>query len=88
MYRSKSFNTYEEDCIHLHACRRLSKIVREKKGCVTRFCNSELCRTYQDVETFAEENELYPHDKVQYAINCSTEDALRGYTDNLVSDYI
>ena len=86
MSRYKS--SYEEDCIHLHACRRFSKIVKEKNGGVARICDSEYCSAYENEEMFAEKNELYPHYKVQYAINRATEDALRGYTDNIVSDYI
>lgn len=31
---------------------------------------------------------LYTYDEVQKAINGATSDALRGYTDNIVSDYI
>lgn len=31
---------------------------------------------------------LYTREEVQYAINKATQDALRGYTDNIVEDYI
>ena len=31
---------------------------------------------------------LYTRQEVQYAINRASDDATRGYTDNLVSDYL
>lgn len=38
---------YAEDCIHLHACRRLTKIVKDQFGkTLTRLCN-EHCKAYQ-----------------------------------------
>jgi len=35
-----------------------------------------------------DEERLYTREEVQYAINRATKDALRGYTDNIVEDYI
>lgn len=31
---------------------------------------------------------MYTHEQVQEAINMATQDALNGYTDNIVSDYL
>ena len=50
------------------------------------FANSEeykqKCVPVEEVER------KYTRDEVQYAINRATEDALRGYTDNIVEDYL
>lgn len=35
-----------------------------------------------------DDERLYTYEEVQYAINRATEDAERGYTDNLVGDYL
>lgn len=35
-----------------------------------------------------DDERLYTYEEVQYAINRATEDAERGYTDNLVEDYL
>lgn len=70
---------YMEDCVHLKACRRLVKIFKTKE---CRGCN-ENCTAYEP-----ESEKRYSRSQVQYAINRAAEDAINGYTDNLVEDYI
>ena len=41
-----------------------------------------------DNEAEGYEERKYTYEEVQYAINRSAQDALRGYTDNLVEDYL
>lgn len=78
---------YPTDCIHLKACRRLCKLSRKEGTYITRGCN-EKCSAYETLESFMEENSLYYYDDVQHAINMASEDGARGYTDNIVSDYL
>ena len=42
----------------------------------------------EDCEETEETAQLFTYDQVQYAINRAVEDALNGYTDNIVSDYL
>ena len=80
---------YAENCIHLKACRRLSKIVKAKNGFVARGCN-ETCSAFtpDTGETYVTVNEAvkYARDGVQsimdgygaYDVYCACD--LRGMT--------
>lgn len=74
-----NMNKYMDDCVHLKACRRLVKYLNIT---VSRGCD-ENCTAYE-----SEAETHYSRDQVQYAINRATEDAVNGYTDNIVEDYI
>lgn len=79
---------YKEDCIHLKACRRLQKIGRTKGHVFGRGCTEE-CTAYETEEDFINNCEnCYSYEDVQTAINGATRDALSGYTDSIVSDYL
>lgn len=51
------YNGYADDCIHLHACRRLSQIVKATcKKTVTRGCDPDKCTAYKTLSDYIEEN--------------------------------
>ena len=72
-----------EDCIHLKACRRLTKISK----CRNRGCNSS-CGAYQSLLNFKEENYLYDREQVTKVMIGACYDGSRGCTDNMIEDYI
>jgi hypothetical protein len=49
---------------------------------------SDKCVPIEIENESGEEERLYTREEVQYAINRATQDALSGYTDNLVEDYL
>ena len=65
----------------------------DSANAITMEVNSE---TFQDSEIMANRiaeleeqiSNMYTHEQVQYAINMASEDAINGYTDNIVSDYL
>jgi hypothetical protein len=72
-----------EDCIHLHACRRIAKFSKYRN----RGCNSR-CSAYQSFLDFKEENNLYDKEQVTKVMLGACYDGTRGYTDNMIEDYI
>lgn len=45
-----NYDNYMDDCIHLKACRRYSKIVKSKeKKCISRGCDDS-CSAYETIE--------------------------------------
>ena len=64
-------NSYAEDCVHLHACRRLCKIAKVK----SRGCNAETCTAYESYVEDAEWDDFEELDglafTVYYGIKCS-----------------
>ena len=56
---------------------------------VGRACN-EKCTAYEDLETFADEHDLYTEGEVRRVISGACEDGKRGYYpgDLLISDYV
>ena len=67
----KEIGCYMEDCIHLCACRRMSKIFGHIKG---RNC-SETCTAYQTMEDFIRDNDIVLADdlgeqELQYRLDC------------------
>ena len=91
--KAKSTNPLFEDvqdCIHLKACRRCSKIARAEGYRGGRGCYSG-CRAYQNLEMFIEATDgLYSYDDCRRIIEGACRDGQSGYSpgDLLVEDYI
>ena len=76
-------NNYADDCAHLKACRRLSKIAKDQTGkTITRYC-SENCSAYEG-------GPLYTREQVEAVKYGAARDGAEGYSggDLLISDYI
>lgn len=69
-----------EDCIHLHACRRMCLITKfhGSRGC------NEQCTAYESVSKY------YTEDQVERVKNGACRDGRNGYDcyDLLISDYV
>lgn len=75
---------YADDCVHLHACRRLCILAEQQTGrIVVRHCLQTSCEAYQ-------KGPLYDSDQMRIVINGAAEDGARGYDglDLLPSDYL
>ncbi len=81
------------DCIHLKACRRMSKIARNNGYCIARWCNAD-CSAYETEEEFYQSAETYvgwyTTEDVKKCIDGACMDGKRGYYpgDLLISDYV
>ena len=82
---------YQEDCIHLKACRRLSKRLRAKGITIGRGCN-ESCTAYETLEEAIKNSDevYYTYAEVEEVKYGACMDGQRGYYpgDLLVSDYV
>ena len=67
------YNGYEENCIHLHACRRLSMIARKKQFNLARQCDREKCSAFED------EGDYVPLHVHQMKLREAQDDAINGY---------
>lgn len=84
--KQKVYDGYE-DCVHVHACRRARSICETKfRKHLTLYCDAEECTAYETADDLC--GGLYTRDEVQKCINAAAQDALNGYTDNIVEDYI
>lgn len=82
----KDMGCFMEDCIHLCACRRMSKIFGHIKG---RNC-SETCKAYQTIDEIKKEYGLYTEDQVEDVKHGACEAGRLGYSggDLLIEDFI
>lgn len=80
---------YMHDCIHLKACRRMSKRLKAAGVSVGRGCNED-CTAYIDEESYASNHGLYTEDEVRICIIGACEDGRNGYfpSDLLIQDYV
>ena len=82
----KNYNNYPDNCIHLHACRRICKIYKIQN----RDCNKE-CTAYETEQDLIENSkEYYTRNQVEAVLSGACYDGQNGYNagDLLLEDYI
>lgn len=83
------YTEYPEDCIHLKACRRATKILKNHLNAGTRKCNY-CCNAYESKDDLIKKQRLYTHEQVEDVKYGACMDGHSGYypKDLLIEDYI